>query len=127
MNWLKVFESFSELDEEIDVGISLDQKAYETLIQIFNKSKPSNLQISSALLLEKEWTSPQLQFAFLSNAIRCYISSEDRSFPLTRSNRKVSIMQEIPVGPDVIPAFVDIWGVPEILEVLFKLSDKGLY
>ena len=36
-------------------------------------------------------------------------------------------MPEIPVGPDVIPAFVDIWGVPEVLEMLFKLSEMGLY
>ena len=43
LNWLKVFEAFSELDQELEVGINLDQKAYETLIQIFNKSKPPNL------------------------------------------------------------------------------------
>ena len=36
-------------------------------------------------------------------------------------------MQDIPVSSDVIPAFVDIWGVPEVLEMLFKLSDAGLY
>ena len=127
LNWLKVFEAFSDLDRELDVGINLDQKAYETLIQIFNKSKPPNLQIPSTILLEKEWVSPKLQFAFLSNAIRCYISSEDRSFQLTKSNRKVSIMQDIPISSEVIPAFIDIWGVPEILEVLFRLSDAGLY
>ena len=32
LNWLKVFESLSELDDEVEPGISLDGKAYETLI-----------------------------------------------------------------------------------------------
>lgn len=32
LNWLRVFESLSELDEELDIGISLDSKAYETFI-----------------------------------------------------------------------------------------------
>jgi len=53
LNWLKVFESFSELDEEIEVGITLDTKAYETLIQIFNRSKPPNLPITAASILER--------------------------------------------------------------------------
>ena len=43
LNWLKVFEAFAELDEDVPPGISLDKKAYETFIQIFNKSKPANL------------------------------------------------------------------------------------
>lgn len=80
LNWLKVFESFSELNEEIELGISLDGKAYETLIQIFNRSKPPNLPITSAALLECQWKNPELQFTMLSNAIRCHITSEDRSF-----------------------------------------------
>lgn len=127
LNWLKVFESLCELDEELNREIKLDSKAYETFIQIFNKSKPSNLQIPASVLLETSWKSPHLQFTMLANAIRCHISSEDRSFQLTRSNRKVAVTAEIPLAQDVIPAFVDVWTVPEILETLFKLSERGLY
>ena len=63
----------------------------------------------------------------LANAIRCHINGEDRSFQLARSNRKIAVTPDMPVGNDVIPAFVDVWSVPEILETLFKLSDRGLY
>lgn len=60
LNWLKVFEAFSELDEEVDSRISLEAKAYEIFIQIFNRSKPANLPINSTLLLEKQWKNPAL-------------------------------------------------------------------
>jgi hypothetical protein len=35
-----VFASFSELQEGLDPDVSLDAKAYSTLLQLFNKSKP---------------------------------------------------------------------------------------
>ena len=43
LNWSRVFEAFSELDSEISPNFTMDQKAYTTLLQIFNKSKPQNL------------------------------------------------------------------------------------
>ena len=131
LNWLKVFESFGELDEEIEVDLPsrLDQRAYETLIQIFNKSKPPNLQIPSSLLLEREWASPAFQYAMGVNAIRCYISADDRSFNFGRNPRKLAglPMADIPVPGDATQAFLDVWTSPEILEFLFKLSNRGLY
>ena len=36
LNWLKVFEALSELEDDIQ----LDSKGFNTFIQIFNKSKP---------------------------------------------------------------------------------------
>ena len=32
LNWLRVFEAFGELDQEIDSNIVLDRKAYQTLL-----------------------------------------------------------------------------------------------
>lgn len=36
-------------------------------------------------------------------------------------------MPDIPISSEIIPAFIDVWSVPEIIETLFKLSDRGLY
>jgi len=41
LSWLKVFESFSVLEENaLTADEKLNAKAYSFLIQIFNKSKP---------------------------------------------------------------------------------------
>ena len=32
LNWLKIFEEFGELDEEIDVDFDFNKRAYEILI-----------------------------------------------------------------------------------------------
>jgi len=61
LNWLKVFESFSELPEDVlRPEEKLNQKAYSILLQIFNKSKPQNLQVPISLLLDQRWKSPGL-------------------------------------------------------------------
>lgn len=81
LNWLRVFEEFGELgDEEISKHIDLEKKAYLTLMQIFNKSKPQNLQVPISFLLERKWKNPALQFSFLKNAIECYCSRDDKTF-----------------------------------------------
>ena len=63
------------------------------------------------------------------NAIRCYISADDRSFNFGRNPRKLAglPMADIPVPGDATQAFLDVWTSPEILEFLFKLSNRGLY
>ena len=63
----------------------------------------------------------------IKNAIRCYISADDRSFNFSRSNRKVALMQEMPLQNEVLPSFIDVWTGPELLETLFSLSERGLY
>jgi hypothetical protein len=60
LNFIKVFESFGELDHEISSNIKLESKAYLTLMQIFNKSKPQNLQVPVGLILERTWKNPSL-------------------------------------------------------------------
>ena len=85
--------------------MKLDAKAYETLIQIFNKSKPPNLQVPSALLLERTWASPCFQLTMIENAIKTYISADDRSFNFGRCIRKLGLIQDIPAPQDVTPAF----------------------
>ena len=42
LHWSRVFESFGELGQEMGIAqnVELDRKAYQTLLQIFNKSKP---------------------------------------------------------------------------------------
>ena len=36
-------------------------------------------------------------------------------------------MADIPVSGDATQAYLDVWTSPEILEFLFKLSNRGLY
>lgn len=80
LSYYKVFESFSELCDGLDRDVQLDAKAYSTLIQLFNKSKPQNLVLPLSLLLDGVWKSPSLQLSFIKNAIRCYTTNEDKSF-----------------------------------------------
>ena len=63
----------------------------------------------------------------IKNAVRSYISADDRSFNFSRSNRKVNTMADIPVANEVLPSFVDVWTNPELLEQLLLLSERGLY
>lgn len=48
LSWLKVFESFGEiLDEDIPVEVivnGLETKQFQTLIQLYVRSKPQNIQ-----------------------------------------------------------------------------------
>lgn len=74
------------------------------------------MQVPIANLLDRQWTSPSLQFSMLKNAIQCYISADDRSFNFSRSSRKVAIMQDVPLPSDVLPSFADVWTGPELLE-----------
>ena len=49
LSWLKVFESFGEiLDEDIPVEVivnGLETKQFQTLIQLYVRSKPQNIQL----------------------------------------------------------------------------------
>ena len=89
LNWLKIFEEFGELDEEIDVDFDFNKRAYEILIQIYTKSKPPNLQIPITHLLERQWASPEFQFLMIKYALQSYIAGDDRTFNFGRTNRKI--------------------------------------
>ena len=73
LNWNKVFESFGEIeDAEIPEHIlenGLDQKQFQTLIALFNKSKPQNFLFPLANLFQKSWNSASLQLTFIQNCI----------------------------------------------------------
>ena len=48
LNWAKVFEALSEIEDDI----VLDQKAFATFLQLFNKSKPQNLAYPLHVILQ---------------------------------------------------------------------------
>lgn len=68
LNWSKVFDAFGDIEEPH----TFNQKSFTTLLQIFNKSKPQNLQILLPAMLERYWVSPSLQVSFIENAINLY-------------------------------------------------------
>ena len=125
LHWQRVFEAFAELGSDMDVAenVCLDKKAYQTLLQIFNKSKPQNLQVSINVLLDRVWENPSLQFSMLKHAISSYISNEDRTFNFSKSPRKIPAMADITLAENVPQAFLDVWSQPEVIEILVKLSE----
>ena len=64
LDWQKVFESFGEIEDfEVPhyiVEQGLDSKQFTTLIQLFNKSKPQNVNFPLHTLLQNDWKSPSL-------------------------------------------------------------------
>ena len=48
-------------------------------LQIFNKSKPQNLQFPINVVLESKWSSKLLQINFIENVIQAYTEKKDKS------------------------------------------------
>lgn len=63
----------------------------------------------------------------LTNAINAFIGERDRTFNFTKNARKIAVMSEVPLTQDVSTPFFDVWSSPEIIEILSKLSNRGLY
>lgn len=131
LNWLKVFEAFGDLDKEIqhfrESGMNLDEKAYSTLLQIFNESKPQNTHVDISLLLDRTWKSPSLQLSFISNAIQHYQSGEDKTFSFAKTARKISPVPDVSLGAEATQEVIDIWSSPEVIEKLAALSETAQY
>jgi hypothetical protein len=108
-------------------NIRLDKKAYQTLLQIFNKSKPQNLQVSINVLLDRVWENPALQFSMLKHAVHSYVSNEDRTFNFSKSPRKLPAMADITLAENVPQTFLDVWSQPEVVEILVRLSETAQY
>lgn len=64
LNWPKVFDAFGELDRydvpDYVVEDGLDQRQFATLLQLFNKCKPQNIQFPLQALLTQQWKCPEL-------------------------------------------------------------------
>ena len=71
LNWHKVFESFGEItDQEIPsqaLEQGLDVKQFQTLMQLFNRSKPQNIMFPLQSLLSQQWKSSSLQLTLTPN------------------------------------------------------------
>lgn len=82
LNWHKVFESFGEInDQEIPPQVlehGLDTKQFQTLMQLFNRSKPQNIMFPLQSLLSQQWKSSSLQLTFIRNCIAQYVSKKDK-------------------------------------------------
>lgn len=65
LNWLKVFEALSEIQEDI----TLDFKAFQVFLQLFNKTKPQNLAYPLNVILNFTWANPALHLNFIENSI----------------------------------------------------------
>lgn len=75
LQWHRVFEALSEIDEDL----SLDAKAFQMFLQIFNKSKPQNLQYPLHNILAMDWRNHSLQLNFIENSIQFFIDKKDKS------------------------------------------------
>ena len=84
LNWTKVFEALTEIEDEIN----LDQKAFATFLQLFNKAKPQNLQYPLATVLNIEWSNPSLQLNFIENSIQFYIEKKEKSINFQKTERR---------------------------------------
>lgn len=94
-------------------------------MQIFNKSKPQNLQVPISLLLDQRWKSPSLQIKFITNAIACYISGEDKTFAFSKLGRRIGLLPEISGSTEVSATLIDVWSSPEVVEILINLSETS--
>lgn len=124
LSYYKVFESFNELSHGLEPNVSLDAKAYSTLLQLFNKSKPQNLQLPLGLILDGVWKSPSLHLSFVKNAIRCYTSNEDKTFSFSQSTRKMSPITDLAPNSAATQELIDVWSQPEVVECLLRLSTR---
>ena len=71
MNWNKVFDFFGEIsDLEVDLpSDGLTPSQFQTLLQLFNKSKPQNFLFPLQNMLSQTWKSSKLQLTFIKNCI----------------------------------------------------------
>lgn len=115
LDWTKVLESFAELQSK-EAAELFDSKAYSFFLQLFSKSKPQNLSVSVNVLLETRWACPLLQFQFLQHAINAYTSGEDKTFNFGKCSKKTGQQSDIPCENS---ALLDVWGSPEVLQILF--------
>jgi len=78
------------------------------------------------LILDGVWKSPSLQLSFVKNALRCYTTSEDKTFSFAQSTRKIPQITEV-LFPQVTLETIDVWSQPEVVECLLRLSHRNPY
>lgn len=127
LSYYKVFEQFSDLCDGLDRDVTLDAKAYSTLMQMFNKSKPQNLVLPLSLILDGVWKSPSLQLSFVKNAIRCYTTNEEKTFSFAQSTRKIPAITDLVPNSQTNTELIDVWSQPEVVECLLRLSTRASY
>ena len=110
LSYYKVFEAFSDFGQGLDKDVCLNAKAYSTLLQLFNKSKPQNLHLPVSLILDGVWKSPSLQLSFIKNAIRCYTSSEEKTFTFSQSTRKIQAIEGVSLNSQATTELIDVWS-----------------
>ena len=63
----------------------------------------------------------------IKHAIGCFITSEDKTFNLQKSSRKIASLSDVTLIAEVNQQFIDVWSQPEIIEILVKLSETTQY
>ena len=124
LNWTKVFEALTEIEDEI----ILDQKAFATFLNLFNKAKPQNLQYPLPVLLNNEWSNSALQLNFIENSIQFYLDKKDKSINFQKTERRYEQIDEIPgVKEKLSLEVLAVWTCIDLVERLIILSDSHSY
>ena len=124
LNWTKVFEALTEIEDEI----ILDQKAFATFLNLFNKAKPQNLQYPLPVLLNNEWSNCALQLNFIENSIQFYLDKKDKSINFQKTERRYEQIDEIPgVKEKLSLEVLAVWTCIDLVERLIILSDSHSY
>lgn len=100
LNWGKVFDNLGEIEnwslepQFLDQGFN--QKQFQTLLQLFNKSKPQNLQFPLLNLLTQKWKSPLLQFTIIQRVVSEYMTNKnEKSIQFKQLKNKVDSLADL--------------------------------
>lgn len=134
LNWHKVFESFGEIgDQEIPPQVlehGLDTKQFQTLMQLFNRSKPQNIMFPLQSLLSQQWNSSSLQLTFIRNCVAQYISKKDKFIQFNKLENKappIADLQEVKERGEPAET-IEVWQSVDLVERLVILSESpGLF
>lgn len=99
LSWQKVFESFGEIvDQDIPPDVlehGLDTKQFQTLMQLFIRSKPQNIMFPLQSLLSQQWKSSALQLTFIRNCISQYVSKKDKFIQFNKLENKAPTIPDL--------------------------------
>jgi len=101
-----------------------------TLLQLFNKSKPQNVQFPLTNLLSQTWKSGSLQLTFISNCIQLYVGKKEKSIMFSKLKNKTQTITELQQIKErgESTEMIDVWQSVDVVERLINLSErKGLF
>mmetsp|Transcript_9013 Transcript_9013/g.8415 ORF Transcript_9013/g.8415 Transcript_9013/m.8415 type:complete len:239 (+) Transcript_9013:48-764(+) len=120
LNWLKVFEALSELDEQI----MLDNKGFSFFLAIFNKSKPQNLAFPLNLVLDREWAQPSLQLNFIENCVQTYLEKKDKTINFLKLPQRQEVIEELQGIKDrASQEMQHVWQSIQLCQRLIEISN----